>query len=117
MKLSRIIFVALFLLIAVVCLAQRYGGGRWRFRGDSNSAREELPDAPTWTNRAGFEKDVFTFVRIKYDSTSRRSRSGGNWHIDVPESDLNLSYRLQQVTSLKVNPDGRFLRLTDPELF
>jgi len=29
---------------------------------------------------------------------------------------LNLSYRLQQVTSLKVDPNGLFLRLTDEEL-
>ena len=29
---------------------------------------------------------------------------GGRWSIDFPDSDLNFSYRLQQLTSLKVNP-------------
>lgn len=69
---------------------------------------------PVWTNPKGFEKDVFTFVRV------RRGRApysfGGNWATDTPDSDLNLSYRLQQMTSIRVNPDGRFIRLTDPDL-
>ena len=72
---------------------------------------------PNWTNEAGFENDVFSFVRIRRDSTQTRSWRAGNWSTDFPDSDLNLSFRLQQVTSLKVNPDGRVLRLTDPELF
>lgn len=36
---------------------------------------------------------------------------------DFPDSDLNLSCRLQQLTSLKVDPDGRVLSLNEPELF
>ena len=36
---------------------------------------------------------------------------------DFPDSDLNFSFRLQQLTSLKVDPNGRILRLTDPDLF
>ena len=38
------------------------------------------------------------------------------WATDTPDSDLNLSYRLQQMTAMKVNPDGRFIHLTDPDL-
>jgi hypothetical protein len=30
---------------------------------------------------------------------------------------LNFSYRLQQLTALKVDPQGKVLRLTDPQLF
>src|SRR5262249_20196721 len=33
-----------------------------------------------------------------------------------PDADLNLSYRLQQLTSIKVDPDARVLRLTDRDL-
>jgi hypothetical protein len=47
----------------------------------------------------------------------RRSRGGGGWATDYPESDLNFSYRLQQLTSLKVDPNPKVVRLTDPELF
>src|SRR5205085_2664127 len=32
-------------------------------------------------------------------------------------SDLNFSYRLQELTSIRVDPEGRVLRLTDPDLF
>ena len=111
-------------------LAQRYGGrgfGRGRYH-DYESARNarEIPQdhdpTPIWTNAPGFERDVFTFVRIKragggyggygYGGYDR----GAPWHTDTPDSDLNLSWRLQQMTSLKVDPDGIFLRLTDKEL-
>lgn len=54
----------------------------------------------------------------------RRSRGyggggwgGGRWRTDYPDSDLNFSYRLQQLTSMEVDPNGLVLELTDPELF
>ncbi|MGA2661283.1 MAG: DUF4159 domain-containing protein [Verrucomicrobiota bacterium] len=77
---------------------------------------------PTWTNEPAFEKDVFTFVRVIYrrapnSSGISRTSSGIGWITDFPDSDLNLSFRLQQVTSLRTDPDGRVLRLTDPALF
>ncbi len=37
----------------------------------------------------------------------------GGWLTDWPDSDLNFSFRLQQLTSLKVNPDPITLQLTD----
>ncbi|OHB65608.1 MAG: transmembrane prediction [Planctomycetes bacterium RBG_13_62_9] len=77
-----------------------------------------------------FSQDVFTFVRIQYSSGyggrgygggrgySRRGygRGGGGWATDYPDSDLNFSYRLHQLTAMEVNPDGLVLELTDPEL-
>jgi hypothetical protein len=74
--------------------------------------------APDWQIEPQFKHDVFTFVRIEYDSYGRRGwRGGGSWAVDYPDADLNLSYRLQQLTSMKVDPQGKVLRLTDPELF
>lgn len=72
---------------------------------------------PEWENPAGFETDVLTFVRLRYDAAPRppMARRGG-WTTDLPDADLNLSYRLQQLTSLRVDPDGRLIRATDPEL-
>lgn len=70
-------------------------------------------EVPMWTNRAGFEKDVFTFCRLAFNLKAR----GGKWTTDFPDSDLSLSYRLQQVTSLKVSPEGRFLRLKNKDLY
>ena len=59
---------------------------------------------------------MFTFARLRYDAAPRpaRSRRGG-WSTDLPDADLNLSYRLQQMTSLRVDPDGRLVRATDPD--
>jgi hypothetical protein len=77
-------------------------------------------DLANWSLDTTFKKDVFTFVRIKYtvDGTyGAGSDPRTRWRIDFPDSDLNFSFRLQQVTSLKVNPDGKVLELTDKELF
>lgn len=68
---------------------------------------------PTWDVDPHFKHDVFTFVRIKYNSFGR----WGRWATDYPDSDLNFPFRLQQLTSMKVDPNGRVLEITDPEFF
>ena len=42
---------------------------------------------------------------------------GGKWRTDYPDSDLNFSFRLQQLTSMDVDPNGLVLELTDERLF
>lgn len=124
--------LSLTLLVALVAGAQ-FRGGRFGRGGGSvhyteggvpvdentvKTAREVASHStgtPNWTNAPGFEKDTFTFVRIIRDRAP--FSSGGSWITDFPDSDLNLSYRVQQMTSLKVNPDGRVMRLTNPDLF
>ena len=124
MKKSALAF-ALVVLLAGLAAAQRFGGGFGGGSGRGNSSislnartAREVPTHsygfPEWTNQAGFERDTFTFVRVKRQSTYG---SGGSWNTDAPDSDLNFSYRLQQMTSLKVDPDGRFIWLTDKDLF
>src|SRR5262245_66656684 len=64
-------------------------------------ATHSTTDAPAWTNMVpGFEKDVFTFVRIIRDRDPLSSPRAGPWVVDFPDSDLNFSYRLQQVTTI-----------------
>src|SRR5438477_9560164 len=76
---------------------------------------------PNWTNAPGFEEDVFTFTRIIFHSDAN-PRSGRGWFrwlgwwVDYPDADLNLSYRLQQLTSIRTDPDARVVKLTDPAL-
>lgn len=101
----------------------RFGGGEGGGDDATRTAREvpsHSTGTPEWTNPRPFEKDVFTFARIRYGSGSGGGfngwRRGSGWATDMPDSDLNLSYRLQQMTSLKVDPNGRVLDLTDPEL-
>jgi Domain of unknown function (DUF4159) len=98
----------------------RTEGGEWVDQTKIHTAREiasHSTGTPDWTNSPGFEKDVFTFVRIIRDRDPNGSPTAGSWIMDFPDSDLNFSFRLQQMTSLRVDPDGRTLRLTDPDLF
>lgn len=88
------------------------------------TARETVSHStgtPEWTNPRGFEKDVFTFARIVFKtgiSTARGHLQGKRigWWVDYPDADLNLSYRLQQLTSIRTDPDARVLKLTDVDL-
>ena len=93
--------VALLLFAAITALAQR--------RSQLQDTRNEQfrNGVPTWENDAEFPTDVFTFVRIEYDSGQRGRRGYGRgwaWRTDYPDSDLNLSFRLQELTTLKVDP-------------
>lgn len=85
------------------------GGGRFRNRDWTNIDRG---DVPRWDVDAKFTKELFTFARVRYSSYGR-----GGWAVDFPDSDLNFSLRLQQLTSMKVNPDPVVVELTDPKLF
>jgi len=55
-------------------------------------------------------------VRVQYDADGPFGW-WDRWDNDYPDGDWNFSFRLQQLTSLEVAPDGKVLRLTDPELF
>ena len=63
------------------------------------TAREALSDPNevfNWKNPKGFEKDVFTFVRLRYEVGGRTGRYNPHrWSIDYPDADLNLSFRIQ----------------------
>ncbi len=103
------------LVISGVALAQR---GRWsRFGGESRYDGElqgrDRRGVPVWDVNENHPGDLFTFVRIRYDSYGRRSK----WRTDYPDSDLNFSLRLQQLTTLNVNPNPIVLGLTDERLF
>lgn len=112
LRMLTICLVGISLAVAAVAVAQR---GRSRmFRDRDPSDRNGVPQ---WQNNSDFPHDVFTFVRIEYDSAWGGWRGGGKWRTDWPDSDLNFSYRLQELTALKVNPDPKILRLTDEELF
>ncbi|MDZ4848947.1 MAG: DUF4159 domain-containing protein [Pirellulaceae bacterium] len=98
-----------FIAINPFALAQRYRSSRYMDSTERNGV-------PTWELDPRFVHDTFTFVRIRYDSHGY-GRSGGNWATDWRDADLNFSLRLQQLTSMKVNPEPIILELTDPRLF
>src|ERR1043166_7699564 len=136
----KIFFGGALLVLTVAAIAQfqfQRGGGRRFLGGDSGpairteggisvdedsvrTARETArhsTETPNWTNEPAFDKDVFTFARVIYKFDKMRSPAWMAWINDYPDSDLNLSFRLQQLTSIKSNPDGRVLKFTDPALF
>lgn len=108
-----ILISALVIALGAVVFAQ-YGRRRgWdEIPPTAREARNNDTGLPTWTNPPAHAKDVFTFTRIAYDSGNRGyGRRGGGWATDLLEygrddgggsgcSDLNLSWRLQQMTSL-----------------
>ena len=89
-------------------LAQRRGRD-W----DYTQPPPDRHGVPDWQLDNRFKHDCFTFVRLKYNSY----RGWGRWATDYPDSDLNFSFRLQQLTSMKVDPNGKILEITDPQLF
>jgi hypothetical protein len=106
---ARILVLPLLGLLLVGTLIAQRG------RGPRRALREE-PPPPVAPIDPQFTADVFTFARIQYDSMATWYGSE-KWTIDYPDADWNLSFRLGQLTSMKVEPGGRVLRLTDPALF
>lgn len=81
-------------------------GGMAGVRGQVPQDRKGVAE---WSNDPRFAEDTFRFVRLRPQYHPR-------WRADYPDSDLNFSFRLQQMTSIKVNPDPLVLRIMDPEL-
>jgi hypothetical protein len=116
---TRLVTAALVLAVfaaAVVFAQDRRRRGRGYRGGWSDRGIPEITDrrgVPDWEVDPGFKHDLFTFVRVKYNSWGR----GGGWATDYPDSDLNFPFRLQQLTSLKVDPQPKIVELTDDALF
>ena len=100
--------IAALTLVTLVAWSQH----DWR-RGE----RDKRGGVENWGRDEELPNDTFTFARIQYDSWGGSWRGRGKWSIDYPESDLNMSFRLQQLTALKVDPEGTVLNLTEDKLF
>ena len=102
----------------------RLEGGGFVNEETVRTAREVVSHStgtPEWKNPRGFEKDAFIFARVVFrtvpDYTDGYNYGGHlGWWVDFPDADLNFSYRLQQLTTIRTDPDCRVLRLTDADL-
>jgi len=101
-------------LVAAAALAQFRGRGGRRGPPSIDPADVDRGSVPKWDVDPHFPRDVFTFVRIKYRSTMDRSSYA--WWTDFPDADLNFSWRLNQLTSLKVDPNGKVIEVLDEAL-
>lgn len=117
---NRILALMLLLTVTATTVAQMpgfpggRGGGRRRARPVETAG--ERNGVPEWSVDDRFKSDVFTFVRVKYSSYGG-GWGGGKWATDYPDSDLNFSFRLHQLTALEVDPHGKILELTDEAIF
>jgi hypothetical protein len=111
-----LLVLALAVLLSVSVVAQQ--GRRVRGRRSQVEMMGDRRGVPDWENDDELKDDVFTFVRIRYNSYGGGGGWGwSRWGTDYPDSDLNFSYRLHELTSLEVDPDGKILELTDEALF
>jgi hypothetical protein len=62
-----------------------------------------------WENDPRFPDDTFRFVRLRPENHYR-------WATDYPDSDLNFSFRLQQMTAIRVNPEPLVVSILDPKM-
>ena len=74
-----------------------------------NYPSDDILTNTAWKNDPQFQRDVFTFVRL-------RPQNHPDWYVDSPDSDLNFPFRLHQLTSLKVDTNSRALDITNPDL-
>jgi len=96
-----------FLIVPIATLA-------WHSPAQQPAIRAPSTNAPTRLKNPGdiqFKHDSFTFVRIQFFGDSHKK-----WFVDYPDADLNFSARFGKETSLKTNPTGKVLQLTNVEL-
>ena len=115
-KRSHIATIVIFVLVVAAMGFAQFDDWDYRRRGRRNRGRNRYDrgNVPVWDVDKQFLNDTFTFVRIRYESYGYR---GAGWATDFRSSDLNFSLRLQQLTSMKVNPEPIVLELTDEKLF
>ena len=107
-QLSRVLILGMLMVTTIIGWSQH----QW-----SRGERDPRAGVPNWDRDEELPNDMFTFARIQYDSWGGGWRGRGKWSVDYPESDLNMSFRLQQLTSLKVDPEGTVLNLNEDKLF
>ena len=102
-------------LVVAIGLAATAAAQRGRFRGGAGGRFQQRfePNAPY--------DGAFRFCRIMFRQNP--VGDGGGWAVDYPRADINLPYRLSELTATSVSrdPDGNYnhaaFQLTDPELY
>jgi hypothetical protein len=107
--LNRAAVTLLLIAFGVVAADAQFRRGRGRFFEPVRSPTPESFDGS------------FNFCRIMF--TSSRDGDGGNWAVDYPRADVNMSIRLSELTKIRIStdpsgePNHLVIGLTDPALF
>jgi hypothetical protein len=114
--LPALLLLALLLLSARAQFQFRRSGFGRSYGGATPEAIQEQDQMQKALN-PNFKEDVFTFARLMFDTDNGGALGGPRrWDDDSPEADLNLSFRLFQVTSLKIRPGFNCINITTKEL-
>lgn len=110
--------VLLMIVVLLSARAQYFRGGG--YRGSPEIRDPEIikeQDAMEKALAPGFKDDVFTFARLRFGyNPGYRFGGGRTWDDDTPEADLSLTYRLYEVTCLKVCPGLHYIDITTKDL-
>jgi Domain of unknown function (DUF4159) len=113
--LPALLLLALLLLSARAQYQFRRGGFGRSYGGGPEAIQEQ--DQMQKALNPNFKEDVFTFARLHFEADTSGYLGGGRqWEDDSPEADLNLTFRLFQVTSLKIRPGLNYVSITTQEL-
>jgi hypothetical protein len=118
LRLSRLLLPLLFLL-PLTGRAQFYGRGFGGYGGGNRGYQIRDPDEILHMQEMdkvidpNFKNDVFTFPRLIYPY---EYGGGRMWDDDSPDAELNLEWRLFQVTCLKVHPGYTYINITPQEV-
>lgn len=94
-------------LPSALVLAQRSWGGGGGFRSSEPTEGGE----GRWETDPDLAEDHFTFVRLHHNGDK------DNGMTDHPRADSNFTRRLQELTSIEVNPVYRSFNIDHPDLF
>jgi hypothetical protein len=110
-----VVLVMVGLLVSAQAQYRSRRAGRFRGGYESNPRTQEQEMMQKAIDPA-FSEDVFTFARLKFSAEERGWGWGRTWDDDTPNADLMLTFRLFQVTSLKVRPGLNFIDITTKDL-
>lgn len=101
-------FRAATVILLGIAFAAELSAQQWR-RSRRTMNLDDRRGVAKWENDPRFPDDTFRFVRL-------RPENHRMWATDYPDSDLNFSFRLQQMTAIRVHPDPLIVSILDPEL-
>ncbi len=96
----------------------RRGGGRFRRPlNDIDTEKSHEQEIMRQAINPEFSEDTFTFPRLKFQWDEDYRFGGGRmWDDDSPDADLNVIFRLHEVTSMKIRPGLNVIDITTKDL-
>jgi hypothetical protein len=116
---ARLIIVLAVLALLSAEAQRRRGGGRFRQGDEIPPERMKEQEMMQKAINPEFQEDVFTFARLRFEGERGYGYGFGGgrmWNDDTPEADLNLIFRLHEVTSLKIRAGLNYIDITTKDL-